>query len=254
MAARPYILKETNLKTIKETPYDFAVLPWGATEAHNYHLPYGTDIFESEAVAAESARLAWEKGVKPIVLPAIPFGANNQQMDIPLTINMNPRTQAIVLTDVVESLAGYGMTKLVILNGHGGNDFKFIIRELQQTHGVFLCTANWFSIPEPAGLFTEQGDHANEMETSLMLHLVPELVLPLDEAGDGRSKHPKIKALRESWAWAPRQWTKVTDDTGIGNPKCATSDKGKIYFQLIVEKMSDFFVELASADSNDLYE
>ncbi|MCA9731132.1 creatininase family protein [candidate division KSB1 bacterium] len=254
MTAKPYILKETNWKYVKESQYDFAVLPWGATEAHNYHLPFGTDIFESEAVAAESARLAWEKGVKPVVLPAVPFGANNQQLDIALTINMSPRTQAVVLTDIVESLEGYGLNKLVILNGHGGNDFKFIIRELQQKHEVFLCAVNWFAIPEPPGLFAEQGDHANEMETSLMLHLVPDLILPLEEAGDGKSKQPKIKALREKWAWAPRQWTKVTEDTGIGNPKQATSEKGATYFKHITTEISEFFVELARTDVNNLYE
>lgn len=50
---RPYILAETNWKTIKETDYTIAILPWGATEAHNYHLPYATDVIESKYIAAE---------------------------------------------------------------------------------------------------------------------------------------------------------------------------------------------------------
>ena len=58
---RPYILKETNWKDIQNHQYELAVLPWGATEAHNYHLPYGTDVYEGDAIAAESARIAWEK-------------------------------------------------------------------------------------------------------------------------------------------------------------------------------------------------
>jgi creatinine amidohydrolase len=61
---RPYILKETNWKAIQETKFEVAVLPWGATEAHNYHLPYGTDIIEAEEVAGEAARLAWRKARK----------------------------------------------------------------------------------------------------------------------------------------------------------------------------------------------
>ena len=60
---RPYILSETNWKTVKDTVYDVAILPWGATEAHNYHLPYGTDIIEAESIASASAKMAWEKGV-----------------------------------------------------------------------------------------------------------------------------------------------------------------------------------------------
>ncbi len=73
---RPYILSETNWDYLKDAEFELAVLPWGATEAHNYHLPYSCDIIESDLIAAESARIAWEKGAKPIVLPTIPFGVN----------------------------------------------------------------------------------------------------------------------------------------------------------------------------------
>jgi creatinine amidohydrolase len=67
---RPYVLAETHWKEVKATPYELAVLPWGATEAHNYHLPYGTDIVEAEKIATEAARLAWDQGAKVIVLPS----------------------------------------------------------------------------------------------------------------------------------------------------------------------------------------
>src|SRR5450432_3111515 len=127
---RPFILAETNWKNIREANVDLAILPWGATEAHNYHLPYGTDIIEADLVAAEAARIAWEQGAKIIVLPAIPFGVNTGQSDIKLDMNMNPSTQLIVLRDVVEVLNRQEIYKLIILNSHGGNDFKVMIREL----------------------------------------------------------------------------------------------------------------------------
>src|SRR5690349_1473027 len=73
---RPYILAETNWKHIKDASFDVAVLPWGACEAHNYHMPYCTDIIESEFVSAEAARIATERGAKVIVLPPVPFGVN----------------------------------------------------------------------------------------------------------------------------------------------------------------------------------
>ncbi|HLF62555.1 MAG TPA: creatininase family protein, partial [Saprospiraceae bacterium] len=69
---RPYILAESNWKYIKGQSFDLAILPWGATEAHNYHMPYGTDIFEADFFASETARIAWELGAKVIVLPTIP--------------------------------------------------------------------------------------------------------------------------------------------------------------------------------------
>src|SRR5690606_18039946 len=127
---RPYILAETNWKSVKDSSFEVDSLPWGACEAHNFHLPYATDIIESEHIAAEAARLAWEEGAKVIVLPCVPFGVNTGQFDVKLDMNMNPSTQLLVLTDLIEVLNRQCIHKLVILNSHGGNDFKPMIREL----------------------------------------------------------------------------------------------------------------------------
>ncbi|HSG08286.1 MAG TPA: creatininase family protein [Longimicrobiales bacterium] len=254
MSARPWVLAESTWKSVKEDPYEVAVLPWGATEAHNLHLPYGTDCFETEAVAEESARKAWERGAKVVVLPTVPFGVNTQHLDIPLTLNMNPSTQMSVLTDLIESLEAHRVAKLLILNGHGGNDFRQIIRELQTQTPLFLCTTNWFAIPGLLKTFEQPGDHAGEMETSVMMHLRPDLVRPLDEAGSGHVKDWRLKALRDKWAWAPRQWTRITDDTGVGDPSAATPGKGARYFDALTTKLADFLVELSAVDPTDLYE
>ena len=253
MAGRPYILAETNWKTVRDTRYDVAILPWGATEAHNYHLPYGTDVIESDAVAAESARRAWEQGARAIVLPCVPFGVNTGQLDIPLCMNLNPSTQAAVLADVANVVAAANIAKLVILNGHGGNDFRQMIRELQPTARPFICTINWYSCLDPRPFFDEPGDHAGELETSLVQHLAPDLVLPLAEAGPGRARRFKVAGLRDGWAWAPRQWTKVTDDTGTGNPATSTPEKGARYFDAVTDRLAGFYAELAAADVDDLY-
>jgi creatinine amidohydrolase len=254
MSGRPYILAETTWKTVRETPYEVAILPWGATEAHNYHLPYSTDVVESDRIAAEAARLAWEAGTRVIVLPTIPFGVNTGQLDIKLTLNMNPSTQLAVLNDVAASLAYQGIPKLVVLNGHGGNDFRQIIRELLPKHKIFICTLDWYRIIDASLFFDEAGDHAGEMETSLMQLFVPELVLPLSEAGDGKARKLKVQALREGWAWTQRDWTKATADTGVGNPKAATPEKGRRYFEAVTKKIAGFLVELAIVDIRDLYE
>ena len=103
---RPYILAESTWKTVDATPYDVAVLPWGATEAHNYHLPYATDNIQSDMLAAESARIAWEAGAKVVVLPCVPFGVNTGQLDIKLCLNMNPATQAALVHGFAHDLSG----------------------------------------------------------------------------------------------------------------------------------------------------
>ncbi len=253
---RPYILAESNWKSLKDQPVELAVLPWGATEAHNYHLPYGTDIYEADGVAAEAGRMAWEAGAKIMILPTIPFGVNTGQTDIKLDINMHPSTQAAVLNDVIEVLNRQGINKLLILNSHGGNNFKPIIRELGVKYpAMFIAFCNWFQSVDKKDFFDHpDGDHADEMETSMMLHFQPELVRPLDEAGDGAAKAYRVEALRENWAWAERQWSEVTKDTGVGDPRKATPEKGKAYFEAVVEKVSQLFTDLADADLDELYE
>ena len=255
MATRPYILAETTWKTVQAANYEVVVLPWGATEAHNYHLPYATDNIQADYVAAEAARKAWAQGAKVVVLPCIPFGVNTGQLDITLDMNLNPSTQLAILSDLVYVLARQDIPKLVILNGHGGNDFRQILRELQADFpNVFLSTLNWFKAADRNQYFEAPGDHADELETSVMMHLVPDLVRPLNEAGDGTAKRFRIAALREGWAWAQREWSLVSADTGVGNPAAATPEKGAAFLEAVTTNIAQFLVELAAADPQDLYE
>lgn len=254
MTSRPYLLAATTWGEVRETKYQAAVLPWGATEAHNYHLPYATDTVQAERVAALAAERAWAAGARVVVLPGVPFGVNTTQLDIPLCLNLNPSTQAAVLRDIVASLDGQGIQKLLILNAHGGNDFRQIIRELQPATRVFLSTINWWSCVDTRAYIEQPGDHAGEAETSAMLHLAPELVRPLEEAGDGRARAWRLSGIREGWAWAPRRWTEVTDDTGIGDPSRATATKGEMYVSAAVDRIAGYLVELAAVKLDDLYE
>ncbi|MBX2843100.1 MAG: creatininase family protein [Flammeovirgaceae bacterium] len=252
---RPYILAETNWKTVKKTDYKIAILPWGATEAHNYHLPYATDNIQCDFVAAASAKNAWENGGKVIVLPTVPLGLNTGQLDVKLCLNMNLSTQIAVLKDIVDVLSRQNIKKLVIMNGHGGNHFKQIIREMSFFYpDVFVCALNWFQAVDWNLYFDEPGDHAGEMETSAIMHIAPELVRPLSEAGDGKANPFKIKALKEGWVTTQRKWTKVTKDTGVGNPYKSSAEKGEKYLAACAENIGEFLVDLANTELEDLYE
>lgn len=252
---RPYILAETNWKSIKDSNFQLAVLPWAATEAHNYHLPYATDVIEGTAIAEESAKIAWDKGAKVIILPTIPFGVNTGQSDIYLDMNLNPSTQFAILKDVLEVLNRQGIKKFMILNSHGGNNWKSIVRELGLLFPeMFLCVGEWFKMFDKKEIFTDPGDHADEMETSLILHLAPHLVLPKEEWGDGAEKKNKIRAFTEGWAWTERPWSKISADTGVGNPKEASIEKGERFFNAICNKLGNLMVEISNNDTNNLYE
>ena len=252
---RPYVLADTNWKAVQRTAYEVAVLPWGATEAHNHHLPYSTDVTQCDHVATEAARKAWDAGAKIIVLPTIPFGVNTGQLDVKLDLNIYPSTQLAILTDLVETLSHAGIRKLLILNGHGGNEFKPMIREIGARYpDMFLCQMHWFRIIDPKDYFDESGDHAGELETCVMMHVAPELVLPLAEAGSGAEKRFRMRALREGWVWAEREWTKVTESTGVGDPSKASPEKGARFFEDVTTKIASFLKELVDADLDDLYD
>ncbi|MEZ4415805.1 MAG: creatininase family protein [Gemmatimonadota bacterium] len=251
---RPWLLSESTWELVRETRYDLAVLPWGATEPHNLHLPFGTDTMEAEGVAAEAARLAWDGGARVVVLPAVPFGVNSTQLGLGPTLHVSPSTQLQLLFDVLRSLEAAEIPRLAICNGHGGNDFKPLIREAQLDSDVFLCTFDWWRAVDARGFFDEPGDHAGELETSVMLALRPDLVLPKGRWGTGASRRFKVTGFNEGWAWAPRDWRAVTDDTGVGDPHAATADSGRAFLAAACTRIAAFLVELASTALDDLYE
>jgi creatinine amidohydrolase len=251
---RPHLLAHATWPAIRDQHYDVAVLPWGATEAHNTHLPYATDTIQVEAICDRAAERATQAGARVLVLPAIPFGVQTGQREIPLCLNLNPTTQFMILKDLVDTVARHGVRKMVLVNGHGGNDFKQMIRELQGVAPLLIAQVNWWQCVDPKPFFDAPGDHAGELETSVMLHLEPDLVAPLDLAGRGTPRPWAVKDFREGWAWTPRHWPSVTDDTGVGDPRAATAAKGASYVEAVVEQLSSFLVELAATPNDRLYQ
>ena len=231
---------------VKPLNYDLAILPWGATEPHNLHLPYLTDCILSHDIAVDAAKQTLDRyGVRGMVLPYVTAGSQNPgQRELDFCIHYRYETQKAILTDIIASLYAQGYRRLLIINGHGGNTFKSMIRDLSLDYPDFLiATSEWFTFIPAREYFDEPGDHADELETSVMMHYHPELV-DLSEAGDGKSKKFASQMLNEKVAWVPRHWMKVTEDTGIGNPKKATAEKGKRYAEAVTAKYAQLFKEL----------
>jgi creatinine amidohydrolase len=159
---------------------------------------------------------------------------------------MLPSTQLAILKDICDVLVRHNIGKLVVLNGHGANHFVAIIRELAPLFpSLFVCVVNWFQASPRKDVFELPGDHADEMETSVMMYIAPDLVQPLDTAGNGATLSFGLKGFREGWAWAQRPWTLVTADTGAGNPAKATAEKGKIFVEKNIEHIGNFLHELS---------
>lgn len=253
-APRPYVLTEANYQQLLEYRPNVAILPWGATEAHNYHLPHGTDFIQAEAFGIHAAARAFEHGAKPIVLPALPFGNNGQQLDQVATIHCSTATALALLRDVATSLTKQGIDRLVILNGHGGNEFKPLVRDLQFEFDLLVVVVNFWMVAQAVyeSTFEEKsGDHANEMETSLLMHLRPDWVI-MEQAGKGERIPFKLQSISEVGAWTPRPWSRVHPDTGSGDPAAASAEKGATYFAAVADGIANLLVELSSAKKGDL--
>lgn len=246
-------LSVTPYGKVKNETYEMAILPWGATEPHNMHLPYLTDCILSQQVALDAASKFYASTSKRVmVLPPVAMGAQNPgQRDLKFCIHYRYETQRAILADLVASLHHQGLRKLLIINGHGGNSFKSMIRDLAVDYPDFLiASTEWYTIVPPNGFFEEKDDHAGELETSVMMHYCPELV-NLSDAGSGSARPFALSSLNEKTAWVPRNWLKVTSDTGIGNPRKATAEKGKAYAEALVQRIVKLLQELIEAD--DLY-
>jgi creatinine amidohydrolase len=252
---RPYVLAEAKQKQIIERKTEVAVLPWGATEPHNMHLPYGTDTITATKIGELICEKADEAGAAVCLLPGIPFGCNSNLLAFPMTINMNPTTQLAIIRDVVESLKAHDVRKLVILNGHGGNNFGFVLREMYGC-GVFMSVVNWWAVAEDVCghlIANKGGEHADEAETSWALHLFPELVGPLEWADDGAVRPSRFEAINKGWARITRPWERLTKQSGYGDPHQATAEKGRQWIDVSVERLSAFLVELAAAEMDDTF-
>ncbi len=252
-APREGVLAEQTWPAMRSGYWPLALLPFGATEPHNTHLPYGTDTIMAAEVAARVAAACIAEGTQVVALPAIPFGVNTTQLDLRFTINIMPSTQLALLHDVVRSLEPHGVKVLVLLNAHGGNELRALVRELQPNTTILLAIVNWWQAGDQ-GVFESAGDHAGELETAAIMHVAPNLVVTDRESwGDGHAKPSVFDGVRGGWAWLPRRWTQVTEDTGVGNPVAATAEKGETFVAQAVKRISAFCMHIALADPNAMW-
>ena len=178
-------LTATNLHRIRQRNYEVAVLPCSAIEAHNRHLPEGQDWRHATWVARHCCALAWEQCESVVCLPALPYGVDCNLLAFPLSIHVSQHTLDALVTDIVRSLHHHNIRKIVLLNGHGGNDFIPLVRQIQADLDVHLFVCDWWKVGQDrySEVFTQPDDHAGEFETSVALALFPELV----ELGRGRT-------------------------------------------------------------------
>ena len=141
-----------------------------------------------------------------------------------------------------------------MINGHGGNELRPFLRELFRETNVQIALADWWTVDPHAmqATFEEPGEHGGEMETSLMLHLRPELV-EMHRADEGKTREPQLTALKEGWAWIARPWEALTTNSGVGDPSEATAEKGEKFIDSCVRKIAALIVEMDGEELGDWY-
>ena len=249
----PWKLQHLPYPAVRDAGYEVALLPIGACEPHNLHLPHGTDAYESELVSDRVCEAAWQLGAKVVQLPTMPYGVQSNMLDVPLAINVYPSTMFALLKDITDALEGHGIRKLVLFNSHGVNDFlKPFVREMGGRSMVFISVIDWWKVGKDqyAQIFTHPDDHAGELETSVMLALAPQLVR-LDQAADGASNPTRFDAVNQGWVSISRPWKGLTQSTGVGNPRQATKEKGERYLSVVVPRLAQYIAELSKADVDD---
>jgi creatinine amidohydrolase len=229
------LLHEMSWTEAKEcfTKNDTVIVPVGSNEQHGPHNPLGTDHLIAKAIAEEVANRTGT-----LCLPVIPFGVSSHHKQLWGTIYISPRAFGKYVKEVCLSLKYYGVRKIVIVNGHGGNlpALSDLARGLR-SEGVFVSVFQWW--PAAARLLpdlfdAEERKHASAEETSVNLALHGRLVDMSKAADDEQRKHP----VQAEGITLPLD-TADFSRTGVwGKSTTASAEKGKKDFEAVVAELT----------------
>ena len=231
------------------TKNDIAILPVGSNEQHGPHNPLGTDHMIAKAVAEETAE---RTGV--ICLHVIPFGVSSHHRQFWGTISISPKIFKNYVKDVCLALNYYGVRKIVIANGHGGNmpALTELARELRE-EGIFVSIFQWWEVTDkllPDLFKTEEREHACAEETSVNLALHPHIV----DMGRAVDEEPRGHFAKTDGVALPLDTIDETSSGVFGKSTTASAEKGKKVLKAAVSELVKHVNLLKKAKIEDLIE
>lgn len=227
------------------------VQPLGAVEQHGPHLPLHTDLLVAESVAAAAVERVGD-ALDVWLLPSLAYTKSNEHAWSPGTIWLSATTLLAVLDDIGRCVSMTPARRLVFFNGHGGNSALVGVanRELRRRYDLMTFLAHP-SLPPDQGGASPQGElgmgiHAGADETSLMLHLAPELVDMTATTRDipdhlAQNRHVRFGGA-VSFGWLSNDFS---DDGVIGDPTGATAERGAELFAAAVDGFAEALTEIA---------
>lgn len=230
------------------------IIPVGSVEQHGYHLPVATDTLLVDAVAHESASRVAES-VPVLVTPPVWTGFSPHHMPFGGTLTLDSDDLLGLLEGVAEAALDNGFDSLLFLNGHGGNVplIGTVSGSVGAAHPETEVTGlTYFDLADPFINEIRESDvggmgHGGEFETSLMLHLYPDLVS--EDRLDGTDMdEPYDDARQDLFVGGPlsvyRPFTEYSDSGAIGSPDLATADKGELLFTRLCETLAALLTDL----------
>ncbi len=234
-----------------------AVLPVAATEQHGPHLPLSVDATINHGVLARSLELL-PADLPVLVLPALPVGYSEEHAAFPGTLSIGAATLQQLWTEIGESVHRAGLRKLVIFNSHGGQPqiAQIVARHLRATHGMMVVVASSYGFGEPRAMFSaderRHGIHGGANETSLMLHLAPDLVrrdklanFP-SAAAEVEKRHKALRLegdLNTGIGWQTQDLNPLG---ACGDATAASAEAGRALLEHTAQRLSTLLAEVSA--------
>ncbi len=252
----PLIALPHNRPAISQLPPDsergkVVLIPIGHTEQHGLHLPLSTDTLIIEAIGQGTASASPDQAT---VLPVMPYGVSTHRASFAGTLNAGGRAFEDFWVEVIDVLAGRGFDRFYLVNGHGGNS-SFIINAIKyagERHRRIFCATAWLYLSGPEGIASLDKHrqskiggmgHACELETSLILHLKPELVhmeRVVDETDFVSTPSYTMDWVEGGALVANPPWDDDTQTGAYGAGSLATAEKGRIWLEIRFHQRPSF--------------